>query len=242
MKTLARAALAAAGIVLAMTACILLAQGAITERAYHQMGARLESIREGEGRWTSLLESNAETAGWLKVEGTPIDYPVVQPRSAERSDFYLSHDFWGNASAEGCPYLDPRSDAGSRHLLVYAHRLGMTERMFSSISRAWRQESFSSLGRASWSSPDQEEMTFAPVCALKVDRDFDDIQRFAFEGEGELRTWLKDIARTADAQSPDLSAIIERTERVITLVTCAGELRGGRARTLVIFASDAPWG
>ena len=36
----------------------------------------------------SLIKKNSDTVGWIKVDGTKVNYPVVQ---AEDNDYYLSH-------------------------------------------------------------------------------------------------------------------------------------------------------
>ena len=38
-----------------------------------------------------LLEINPDTVGYLKIDGTAIDYPVVKGKD---NDFYLTHDFY----------------------------------------------------------------------------------------------------------------------------------------------------
>ena len=39
---------------------------------------------------TKILEENQDTVGWIKIEGTKIDYPVVKYTDNE---YYLKHDF-----------------------------------------------------------------------------------------------------------------------------------------------------
>lgn len=39
-----------------------------------------------------LLEINPDTVGYLKIDGTAIDYPVVKGKD---NDYYLTHDFYG---------------------------------------------------------------------------------------------------------------------------------------------------
>lgn len=238
VRRAARTALALAGIVLAATSAIMIVQTGHAEQGYRQMGERIEPVQDKQSRWNDILRANSETVGWLKVDGTPIDYPIVQPAGSTAKDFYLSHDFWKRADIGGCPYLDARTRVGARHLLVFGHRLGMTDRMFSSLGRAWDEERFSSIGTASLSAPNRVTEYFDPICAIKVDQDFPDIQRFDFEDGTSFRSWLRGIAGKADARRKEAESRIERAERVLTLVTCAGNRSGGRERTLVIFYSD----
>ena len=45
-----------------------------------------------------LLEINPDTVGYLKIDGTAIDYPVVKGKD---NDYYLTHDFYGEKSKSG---------------------------------------------------------------------------------------------------------------------------------------------
>lgn len=187
--------------------------------------------------WDALLAQNPETAAWLAVEGTGIDYPVVMPGEDKPDGWYLRHDFWGADSYIGCPYLDRRSEADGRHMLVYGHHLGLSGQMFSSIYDAYGQERFDSIGKAIWSTPDGGVTDFTPLMAMSVDKGYAPIQEFEFATVGELQSWLEDMKGDATAVSPDANALIDGASRVLTLVTCSSPIGGQRARTLLIFAS-----
>ena len=233
-----RGLFAVAGIVLTTTWAIMAVQVILAERFYRQTSEEMSTVEDAESGWNRLQKTNDETVGWLTVDGTPINYPIVQPKGSTPEDFYLSHDFWKHADGGGCPYLDTRAQAGGRHLLVFGHRFAGTERMFSSLSYAWDERVFFSIGPASLSAPNRAAESFAPLCALRVDQDFPNIQRFDFEHGAALRSWLTDIVKQADVRCENSEVSIGRAERVLTLVTCAGNRGGGRERALVIFSSD----
>ena len=46
----------------------------------------------------SLLQTNPDTVAWIKVEGTKINYPVVQSTD---NDYYLHHDYRKNDNMAG---------------------------------------------------------------------------------------------------------------------------------------------
>lgn len=50
-----------------------------------------------------LYRQNEDMVGWIKVEDTNINYPVVQ--SVNEPNFYLKHKFDKTYSAYGCPYV-----------------------------------------------------------------------------------------------------------------------------------------
>lgn len=228
------------GAILTVTALMMAMQETSVEDAYRHLGKQqsenLVEQTEATRDWTRIVDENPEAVGWITVEGAPIDYPVVQPSASTPEDFYLAHNFWRQADAAGCPYLDVRSQASGAHLLIFGHRLGPTNRMFGSLSHAWQQESFDALGAARLETP-HGTSSFAPLLALKVDRDFADIQRFAFENDTEMRMWLSGLAQRAHARHANETDLIEQAKRVLTLVTCSKMRSGERERTLVVFVS-----
>ena len=55
----------------------------------------------------------------MSIPGTSIDFPVMQ-----NGDFYLKHDFDGNYTDYGLPFLDERcSLSTSDNLIVYGHHM-----------------------------------------------------------------------------------------------------------------------
>ena len=66
---------------------------------------------------TALKEKNPECVGWLSIPITSIDFPVMQ-----NGDFYLKHDFDGNYSDYGLPFLDERCSLDT-NFIVYGHHM-----------------------------------------------------------------------------------------------------------------------
>ena len=82
--------------------------------------------------FTNLLNTNSETVAWIKVNGTIIDYPVVQHND---NDYYLHHDFYGNATDLGWVFGDYRDNFSTfgYNTIIYAHNL-INDTMFGSLS------------------------------------------------------------------------------------------------------------
>ena len=68
-----------------------------------------------------LQKENNEIIGWLEIEGTNINYPVLQ---AKDNDYYLSHNYKKENSRAGSLFLDKDFDLvnGSSNYLIYGHR------------------------------------------------------------------------------------------------------------------------
>lgn len=76
---------------------------------------------ENEERFRTLIERNGDFAAWLTVEGTEIDYPVML--TPEEPDYYLTHDFDGNESRSGTPYIGKNCDTESENVMIYGHNM-----------------------------------------------------------------------------------------------------------------------
>lgn len=61
--------------------------------------------------YKKLYETNQDMVGWLFIDGTQIDYPVMQ--TVENESRYLSLDFYGQYDKNGCLVLDADSVAGT---------------------------------------------------------------------------------------------------------------------------------
>ena len=147
--------------------------------------------------------------------------------------------FWGNSSRSGCPFLDWRCSNARLQKLVYAHRMGTTERQFSPIAETWQQKEFDRIGTLEWKTTDGIS-TFRPFCALRADKTYQKIQSFDACSETELRNWLSNILCDSTARAADARALCLGAQKAITLATCSSEQSGQRDRTLLVFVETQP--
>ena len=66
---------------------------------------------------------NGDMVGWIKIEGTKVNYPVMQTK--ERPNYYLKRDFDGNASDWGSLYVREECDVNkpSDNVTIYGHNM-----------------------------------------------------------------------------------------------------------------------
>ena len=65
-----------------------------------------------------ILEENQNTVGWIKIEGTKIDYPVVKYTDNE---YYLKHDFKNNLNSAGWIFMDYQNNFNDQNIVLYGH-------------------------------------------------------------------------------------------------------------------------
>lgn len=81
-----------------------------------------------------LLEINKDTVGWLTVNNTNIDYPVVKYTD---NDYYLNRDYYQNKNRHGWIFMDYRNDYSdlSDNTIIYGHNLA-NQKMFGTLRYA----------------------------------------------------------------------------------------------------------
>lgn len=81
--------------------------------------------------FNELLNKNPDTVGWIKVEGTKVNYPVVQTGD---NDYYLKHAFNKSTNIGGWIFADYRVNFKEfgKNTIIYGHNMN-NKTMFGSI-------------------------------------------------------------------------------------------------------------
>lgn len=72
-------------------------------------------------KYAQALEKNPDFFGWIRMEGTLLDCPVML--SAENNEKYLHSNFYGSYSNAGTPFADNACTRDSDNILIYGHNL-----------------------------------------------------------------------------------------------------------------------
>lgn len=89
--------------------------------------------------YKTLYNKNRSLIGWLKIDDTNIDYPVMQ---SPDPDYYLTHNFNQEHDNNGSIFLDPDCDIVHRNtnLILYGHHM-RSGKMFGSLD-SYSSEAF----------------------------------------------------------------------------------------------------
>lgn len=90
--------------------------------------------------YRSFYDINPDFVGWLTIEGTAVDYPVLQNR--EDPGFYLSHNFFKDEQISGAIFLDRTANTYPMddNIVIYGHNTG-DGTIFGSLKN-YKNESF----------------------------------------------------------------------------------------------------
>lgn len=169
----------------------------------------------------ALQAINPDVTGWICIEGTKINYPVVQ---GPDNSHYLYRLFDGSANSAGSIFMDFRNgrDLSSRNTILYGHHM-KNGLMFNQITKYKDQAFYDQHPTGLLMTPGGNyKIEFVAGYVTNLN---DDAWKIEFATDEEFSLWLED----AIAQST-FTGTVEPTpqDRVVTLSTCTYEYNDAR--------------
>ena len=170
---------------------------------------------------------NGDMVGWIKIDGTKVNYPVMQTK--ERPNYYLKRDFDGNASDWGSLYIREECDVNtpSDNVTIYGHNM-VDGSMFGDL------KNYSS--KQFWEG--HKEIFFDTLNEYHVYEIFSVFKTSANEGEGFAYHQMEDaadekefnefVATCKKLSFYDTGITPEYGDKLICLSTCEYTLDNGR--------------
>ena len=177
--------------------------------------------------FNELKEINSDTVGWLKVNNTNIDYPVVQ--SAD-NDFYLKNDYYKNSNRHGWIFMDYRDDAInlSRNIIIYGHNLA-NQKMFGTLryvlNKSWYAKTSNQIITFNTTEQNMNWQIFS-IYKVPVTTDYLTTE---FSNDNDYLEFIKMIK---DRSIYDFNVELDANDKILTLSTCSN----GNDQRLVVHA------
>lgn len=166
-----------------------------------------------------LLGENKDIIGWIQVDGTKIDYPVLYDTTYNR--YYLNHNFKGTNTGYGSIFVlgENAGDFTDFNTVVYGHNM-LDGSMFAQLHQFRKKEFFDSHGQIILYTPERK-LTYQVFASYRRDN-LNIILNNDFSTE-ELRAQYIDsiYAQTAVANF-NLDYQVTASDRILTLSTCIG--------------------
>ena len=168
--------------------------------------------------YRNLYKTNSDLVGWLVVNGTQINYPVVQ--STVYQEFYLDHNFDGEDDESGAVFADARNDVfkPDDNVILYGHNM-KNGTMFGSLHQ-YLDAAYMKEHQYVYVVTPEEELIYQVFAAVEYD-DRHILQSFSFT-EAYGREAYLDSLRKNDGDNDYFREDVEATEndRLLTLSTC----------------------
>ena len=160
--------------------------------------------------------------GWILIEDTNIDYPVMQ--TPADPNYYLKHDFEKNYTDYGCPFMQADCDAlcPSDNLIIYGHNM-KDGSMFNSLHSYSDQAYYDAHPVMYLNTPKQNykiEIFSAYICSYDSDT-----YTLSFASAEEYAAWVAKM-KSQSTFTSDTEVTVD--DRVITLSTCTYEYDNAR--------------
>lgn len=179
--------------------------------------------------FTSILQQNANFAGWITIEGTNIDYPVILTRQGE--DFYLNHNFNGEEDINGTLFMDARCNIADRstNLIIYGHNM-KSGQMFGDLKKYLQEDFFLSHKKIVFDTIyEKGSYEIFAVCLGEVHYKDENIFRYynfiQADNEEEYQAFLDNIQGLSVFLSEELP---NYGDDLLTLSTCNNYTEDGR--------------
>lgn len=184
----------------------------------------VQGIGEILPEYEPLVTENPDFAGWLLIEGTNINYPVMQ--TEEDREFYLYRDFYKQDSFAGTPFVGS-GDLGDKDgdLFVYGHHM-KNQTMFSELLN-YRKEAFWKTHQTVSLDGRCERRRYTVFCALYVDEaQWTDREGLFFGSrKRDRKEWVK---RLIGSGLYETGAVPGEDAPLLFLVTCSYQAEGSR--------------
>lgn len=176
-----------------------------------------------------LQEINADIVGWIQIDGTNINYPVLQ---GEDNEYYLDHNYKKQKTEKGSIFLDKSYnwDIEGNNLIIYGHNL-VNGQMFKDLLK-YAKEDFFERHKTIRFTTEKEDKEYEIISAFKskvynqteknVFRYYDFINS---KSEKEYNNFVK---QAKNASLYDTKNTAEYGDELITLITCAYHVDDGR--------------
>ncbi len=182
-----------------------------------------------------LKEINADVAGWIQIDGTPINYPVMH--TPQDPDFYLSHGFDKKSSIYGMIYMDAgcSPDKDGMNYLLYGHHM-KNGSMFASLKRYQSEEYCKKNPQIRFDLTDScgkwEIFAVLRISAADLTR-----EKNKMLAAGTRESYQALMEYVEENRLYDTGGLPQWPQKLLTLVTCEYTEKDGR---LFVFARRLP--
>ena len=177
-----------------------------------------------------LQQENSDIIGWLQIENSNINYPVLQ---GEDNEYYMTHNYKKEYSKDGSLFLDKDYDWNipSTNLLIYGHNNRGSNTMFTGLIN-YKDEDYYKTHKTIRLTTNQEDAEYE-IISVFLSRVYykseTDVFRYYYfinaENEQEFNEYVQN---SKDASLYDIEATAEYGDQLLTLSTCEFSQEDGR--------------
>lgn len=183
-----------------------------------------DDIKEDTINIEELYKINSDIIGWIKIDDTNINYPVMQTK--DRPQFYLRKDFYKKYSQWGTPFLAENCDIQtSDNLIIYGHHIN-NSKMFGELEKYRNKDFYRNNKTIKFYTKDNlTEYEIISVFRTTANSEFKYYEFVNANNEKEFETF---VTKCKELSFYNTENNAEYGDKFITLVTCDYSIKNGR--------------
>lgn len=177
----------------------------------------------------NLYKINNDIIGWIKIDNTNINYPVMQTPNSP--NYYLRKNFYKKYSIMGTPYLSEQCNLeNSDNLIIYGHNISI-KKMFGELENYKEEKYYKEHPIIKfYTKTEKADYEIISVFKTVAHSDFEYYNYIELKNESEFVTF---ITKCYELAFYNTNKKAEYPDKLITLSTCDYFQKNGR---LVIVA------
>lgn len=162
----------------------------------------------------NLKKINSDVVGWIKVNGTNINYPFVQSKD---NKYYLTHSFSKSYNNAGWVFLDYRNNnINNRNTIIYAH--GRTDKtMFGTLRKVLNNGWINNTNNYVIKISTEKENSLWQIFSIYHIPTTNDYLQTEFKNEREYQRFLNILKNRSNH---NFNTSITSNDTILTLSTC----------------------
>lgn len=162
----------------------------------------------------NLKKINSDVVGWIKVNGTYINYPFVQSKD---NKYYLTHSFNKSYNNAGWVFLDYRNNnINNRNTIIYAH--GRTDKtMFGTLRKVLNNGWINNANNYVIKISTEKENSLWQIFSIYHIPTTNDYLQTEFKDEREYQRFLNILKNRSNH---NFNTSITSNDTILTLSTC----------------------
>lgn len=172
--------------------------------------------------YEKLYEENSDLYGWISIDETLIDYPVMH--TPDNPNYYIHNNWNKETSKSGTPFIDARTKSNTENVIIYGHNM-KNRTMFGSL-REYKEKSYFEKHRYIEFNTIYEKAEYEIVAVSKAVIYYDEkapkdeylfYEHIELDTEEEFNMYIENAKENAYY---DTGVTAEYGDSLITLCTC----------------------
>lgn len=181
----------------------------INEKIILDVIDKREETQETKINWKKLQEINNDVIGWIEIEGTKINYPILQDSS---NLYYLRHNYNKEYSLSGSIFTTNKNPFEDEETIIYGHNM-KNESMFSILGQYLNEDFFYAHQNFKIYTPNMGDFkaTIFSAYSIGVEIESNNIKQLEF----------KERIKYYQKASKNREENVEISSRIVKLSTCS---------------------